>query len=294
MPLSTRSWIQSIQLWTTPSARPKGPPRAGAPLESPRLFSLAFDVPLRVHFDVVMPPSTGSWIQSIQLWTTPSARPKGPPRAGAPLDTPRPWWCTHPTRRNHEGRGRSAVLCDEHGPLPLVISSQNVVLVDDVGSLLARTNGRRFVLYDRARMLEPEQLCHRNASGRGEHVTARYIAAGPQAPRPEAMLRIVTCSSRPDARDCRHTTSGERTSANLSMNRMPRPWFAPATDPTSSTSTQPVARSRERVATRAQHQSRKAHRRPSRFRGSSARTTRGAGCPEGHPPWGAPLVAPKA
>ena len=30
------------------------------------------------------------------------------------------------------------------------------------------------------------------------------------------------------------------------------------------------------------------------FDGGSARTTRGAGCPEGHPPWGAPLVAPKA
>ena len=30
------------------------------------------------------------------------------------------------------------------------------------------------------------------------------------------------------------------------------------------------------------------------FDGWDARTTKGAGCPEGHPPWGAPLVAPKA
>jgi len=30
------------------------------------------------------------------------------------------------------------------------------------------------------------------------------------------------------------------------------------------------------------------------FDGGSARTTTGAGIPKGHPPWGAPLVAPKA
>ena len=30
------------------------------------------------------------------------------------------------------------------------------------------------------------------------------------------------------------------------------------------------------------------------FDGGNARTTRGAGIPKGHPPWGAPLVAPKA
>jgi len=30
------------------------------------------------------------------------------------------------------------------------------------------------------------------------------------------------------------------------------------------------------------------------FDGWDVRTTRGAGIPKGHPPWGAPLVAPKA
>ena len=30
------------------------------------------------------------------------------------------------------------------------------------------------------------------------------------------------------------------------------------------------------------------------FYGWDAGVTKGAGCPEGHPPWGAPLVAPKA
>ena len=30
------------------------------------------------------------------------------------------------------------------------------------------------------------------------------------------------------------------------------------------------------------------------FDGSDARATKGAGIPKGHPPWGAPLVAPKA
>jgi len=39
-----------------------------------------------------------------------------------------------------------------------VISSQDVVLVDDVGSFGARTKGRRFVLYDRARKLADVQL----------------------------------------------------------------------------------------------------------------------------------------
>ena len=189
----------------------------------------------------------GSWLGSK---TKAQSRFCFDPRA--PLDTPRPWWCVHPTHRNHEGRGRAALFfCAEHGPLPLVISSQNVVLVDDVRSLLARTNGRRFVLYDRARRLASEQLCHRHASGRGRHVMTRYIVAGLRAPRPEEMLRAVTCPPRPDARGCWRTTSGERTSANLSMNRTPRAWFAPATDPTTATSTQPLARSRERVATRA-------------------------------------------
>ena len=116
------------------------------------------------------------------MWATPSARPKGSSRARTPLETPGSWWCVRYPRRNHEGRGRSSVFSDEHGPLPLVISSQDTVLFDDVRSFAGANQSRGVRFIERfADVRSPEVVRRKHcASGRGGHVRGRYIVCRPR------------------------------------------------------------------------------------------------------------------
>ena len=89
-------------------------------------------------------------------------------------------------------------FCAEHGPLPLVISSQDTVLVDVVGSVLkadesplrqspkrlsleapqARTTHAAFGSLKGSRVPVRRGACQLGASGRGIHVMGRNIFAG--------------------------------------------------------------------------------------------------------------------
>jgi len=86
----------------------------------------------------------------------------------------------------------------------------------------------------------------------------------------------------------------ERASANRSMNRTRRAWFAPATDPTSTASTPPLARNRERERPVLRTETATPDRDLRGFGGALRGPPKSPGFPKGHRLWGAPLVAPKA
>jgi len=71
-------------------------------------------------------------------------------------------------------------LLVEHGPLPLVISSQDTVLVAVVGSVAGANQSRGVRFIERfADVRSPEVFGdEQGASGRGLHVMARNIVAG--------------------------------------------------------------------------------------------------------------------
>ena len=75
-------------------------------------------------------------------------------------------------------------------------------------------------------------------------------------------------------------------SANLSMNRTPRAWFAPATDPTSATSTTCWLEITSGSGPCSTKKTKMRDRDLRGFDGWDARTTKGAGFPKGPPPCG--------